>query len=329
MDYLRLIKCSVTQWNQWRLKHPNRLPDLSGADLSQTFLFEANLSGINLSGANLSRACLIGADLSRANLSRANLSRAYLSEATLSGANLSCADLSEVQVTDVDFEGANLAGTYLALDVHNPSDSPSPVAEEISRLEAVYQSTGQRQNEAEASVPLTVLNQPTRLAETAYLNQSAQPENGLDRDSGNTPVVWNQELLEQCQQKLSDYYISPIAALILDDIVTLYRPPTFDQFIDLVASYIPDRQDALCFRNGILPNAPEASNHPCAMTLNDSFIEKCQQELTEYYIAPIAQMIVDETMALHHPTSPHQLVKLIADQLPPPEAESFSRQAQR
>ena len=65
--------------------------DLSGADLSGTYLNRADLSGADLSWTDLSRAYLSGADLSGANLSGTDLSRADLSGADLSGANLDCA----------------------------------------------------------------------------------------------------------------------------------------------------------------------------------------------------------------------------------------------
>lgn len=130
MNYQQLIEHSVDQWNQWRTEHPNLHPDLSGANLSQDYLFEANLSSTNLSGANLSRACLIGANLSRANLSGANLRGAYLSganllyanlrqaqlmDASLRETNLSNADLFEAQIVGADLALANLTGTRLAI----------------------------------------------------------------------------------------------------------------------------------------------------------------------------------------------------------------------
>ena len=153
MNYQALIEYSVDQWNQWRIEYPNSRPDLSGVDLSQDYLFEANLSGTNLSGANLSRACLIGANLSRANLSGANLRGAYLSranllyanlrQAQLTGAslretNLSNADLFEAEVADADLALANLTGTCLAVSIGSLkpiiASSAEDTAEAIGRL---------------------------------------------------------------------------------------------------------------------------------------------------------------------------------------------------
>lgn len=155
MDYLNLIEDSVDRWNQWRLEHPQMMPDLSGANLSQNYLFEANLSGTNLSGANLSRACLIGADLSRANLTGADLHGAYmdkanllyanLKQARLTGAslresNLSYADLFETEVSEADLEMANLSGTCLVVNISATQQISSAPADAANQEFAIRES---------------------------------------------------------------------------------------------------------------------------------------------------------------------------------------------
>jgi hypothetical protein len=77
---------------------------LSGADLGDTDLRDANLSGADLSQANLRHA----------NLSYANLSDAILSEANVSKANLHSADLSEANVSDADLSEVNLSYAILS-----------------------------------------------------------------------------------------------------------------------------------------------------------------------------------------------------------------------
>ena len=109
-EHLALIKQGVEQWNSWRENNPVN-PDLSGANLSEVYLFEARLEGVNLRGANLSEACLIGADLSHADLSGAKLNRAYLNEANLSGANLSEANLNYANLSGADLSKAHLVKT--------------------------------------------------------------------------------------------------------------------------------------------------------------------------------------------------------------------------
>ncbi len=67
-----------------------------GADLSEAWLDQANLSGADLSYADLSEAWLDQANLSGANLIKANLSGAKLHLAKLSGAIFQPKDLPEV-----------------------------------------------------------------------------------------------------------------------------------------------------------------------------------------------------------------------------------------
>ncbi len=57
--------------------------NLSGADLTKTWLEEADLLEANLTGANLTEANLTGANLNKANLSGANLMDVDLSFANL------------------------------------------------------------------------------------------------------------------------------------------------------------------------------------------------------------------------------------------------------
>jgi hypothetical protein len=117
-EYLKIICQGVAVWNEWRLKHPELIPDLSGANLH-----EANLHGADLSRANLSRANLRDADLQETNLSgahligtdliNADLTGANLSGANLSGAHLLGANLREANLSNANLSGANLGGTLL------------------------------------------------------------------------------------------------------------------------------------------------------------------------------------------------------------------------
>jgi hypothetical protein len=324
MNYQRLIECGVSQWNQWRIQNPNQWPDLRGVNLSQSYLFEINLMGSNLSGVDFSRACLIGADLSRANLSGANLSGAYLNWANLREANLSNADLTEAQMTDADLLRANLAFTCLAPITQALSQPPRPFDKEVQAIEMARPQ------------PVGFLKSPTFSdgVVPAYRGEA----------STTVPMAWSPELLEKCQCKLSDYYIEPMVTLILHDIINIHHPQTLGQFVAIVAAHIPETQEALRFRNSFrnsfsqnarndLPSTtplPSAGIEPLsdskASTLTAACIAQCQQQLTEYYIAPIAQMLVDEVITTHHPKTARQLVQLIAEQLPQDQAESFVRQ---
>ena len=107
-QHLKFLKKGVDDWNRWRIEHPEIMPDLSKAELENTYLRHADLRRTNLREANLTSADLKEANLSRgfledSNLLGINLSKANLSYTYLSGANLLSADLTD----------ANLEGAYL------------------------------------------------------------------------------------------------------------------------------------------------------------------------------------------------------------------------
>ena len=118
-EHLDILKQGVDIWNAWKNKNSKRTSiDLSGANLSKTFLHHADLSYINLSGANLAGANLAGANLNNTNLNNAdlsgtdlagaNLTEGWLIGTDLSGANLSLADLSRVLVQATIFGNIDL-----------------------------------------------------------------------------------------------------------------------------------------------------------------------------------------------------------------------------
>jgi uncharacterized protein YjbI with pentapeptide repeats len=117
-EHLAILKRGVKQWNKWKGKYPDMVPNLAeahlfGANLSGADLANANLSGVklsraDLSGANLNGAKLWNADLSWADLRGADLSDGNLPRATLFLTNLSGARLSEARLTATDLTGADL-----------------------------------------------------------------------------------------------------------------------------------------------------------------------------------------------------------------------------
>ncbi len=122
--HIILLRASVAEWNDWRLKNSRIVPELAGADLSEAnltgaYLFKANLAGANLSGArlegaNLSQASLFRAECVEADFRRASLVKANLSQAELTKADLREADLSESALVRANLSGANLSGAVLA-----------------------------------------------------------------------------------------------------------------------------------------------------------------------------------------------------------------------
>lgn len=143
-DHPEILARGAAEWNRWRAKHAEIIPnlinaqlanaDLQGANLGGAYLLEAQLQGADLRGANLrgthlgranfaqaNLACadLIGANAIAAQFESANLERAHLIATQLSGivlarANLTRADLREADLSYAYLTGANLQGANLA-----------------------------------------------------------------------------------------------------------------------------------------------------------------------------------------------------------------------
>ncbi|HEX4714639.1 MAG TPA: pentapeptide repeat-containing protein [Ktedonobacteraceae bacterium] len=86
---------------------------LTGADLSEAHLEEAELVGTSLEKVSLHEAHLEKADLARAHLERAFLARTRLQETDLSETHLEKADLSEGYLQDAALRWSHLEHAYL------------------------------------------------------------------------------------------------------------------------------------------------------------------------------------------------------------------------
>lgn len=116
--HLEILKQGTEVWNAWRKYNPSILPVIrttngSKPDLSGLNLSEADLSFTYLFNANLRKANLNKADLSFANLTRANLSYANLREANLQFAGLMLAKLGYANLKHSTLFYANLAHASL------------------------------------------------------------------------------------------------------------------------------------------------------------------------------------------------------------------------
>jgi len=95
-EHVAILRQGVETWNEWRRRnrHLNIVPDLAGANLSNTPLFDAALNGAILDGADFTRAGLIGANLRGAKLRGAKLAQCHFPTANLCNADLTGADLT-------------------------------------------------------------------------------------------------------------------------------------------------------------------------------------------------------------------------------------------
>jgi uncharacterized protein YjbI with pentapeptide repeats len=128
ISIFKLHEGEVDAWNRWREKNPEIKPDLtgirlfkielSGANLSKSFLWNADIRGANFTEANLTEAnflyaTLVGCNFSKVNLSQASFNAANLTRVNFSQANLSGASLSGANVHQGKFIGANLTKANL------------------------------------------------------------------------------------------------------------------------------------------------------------------------------------------------------------------------
>lgn len=119
VEQLVILYRGVKDWNEWRKENPEIKPDLRGVHLIVAPFSGANLSGVNLSDtdlreANFNATQLINANLSGANLWGASLRDADLREANLSGANLNRAILGRADLRYTNLKEANLSGVNLS-----------------------------------------------------------------------------------------------------------------------------------------------------------------------------------------------------------------------
>lgn len=101
----------VNKFNKARRDHPDWIPDLTGADLSQ-----ANIPGINLQNATLFSVNFRATNLQRADLSHANLLKADCRGANLRDSDLQHADIDNFDEEDMaaDFREAIICGVTIS-----------------------------------------------------------------------------------------------------------------------------------------------------------------------------------------------------------------------
>jgi hypothetical protein len=161
----------VLQWNSFRRRNREYVPQLSGADLEGWDLSSADLRGADLRGAHLTGAKLRGANLRGADLRRARLIDADLTSADLEKANLRHAELRGSLLLGAKLEGANLAETIL-----------DPLRWEKALLALWHQATtGRRQNLVEALLSRSALHTKWK-SDTSACPEAILSDRGLETD---------------------------------------------------------------------------------------------------------------------------------------------------
>ena len=99
-EYIKALCTSIKQFDILRKEKPWPNMDLSGA----------NLSNSNLRNAQLGRINFRGADFSNTDLSYSNLAHTDLRDAKFSGAKIIGVNLHKAQLENADFRGAHISG---------------------------------------------------------------------------------------------------------------------------------------------------------------------------------------------------------------------------
>lgn len=109
-EHLNILGQGVAVFNRWREDNPSIIPDLVRVELEQRTLSGINLEDAKLYDANLLATTFEGANFKKADLRRVLFGISGVDHANLAGANLWHADLSESSIEGANFESADLNG---------------------------------------------------------------------------------------------------------------------------------------------------------------------------------------------------------------------------
>lgn len=103
----------MTEWNEWRVYHPELPIFLEGADLNWLHLGDANLAGAYLNKAQLNNAHLEESYLWHVQLNEAQLRNTHFERADMLGAQLKNADIHLTHFENTKLHGARFDGSEL------------------------------------------------------------------------------------------------------------------------------------------------------------------------------------------------------------------------
>ncbi len=336
--------------------------DLRGVDLRRACLIGANLSRANLSGANLRGAYLSEANLREADLSHANLIDTQMANVDLSQANLVGTCLDQVKHTLSQVSQAYPSHSSKTPDSLTEAKTLLPPTAVLPLSQAPrFGSPAQvayKQAQTSVAQSKAHVSQPW----SPEFVERCQRKLGDYYIGPMTTLILNDIITIQ-QPSTLHQFIALVAAHIPDpqDALTFknrfskssfLQPPSNSTYTPKRSNQQPSSQqpsnqqpsnqqpsaqskpEALLSASPQQVNKPQISKpqvskpqtpHPHPSGLTKDCIDKCRQQLAAYYIAPMAQMLIEDVIALH-PTNNRQFVQLVADHLPPEDAEQFSRQ---
>ncbi|MEO1590850.1 MAG: protein kinase [Cyanobacteria bacterium J06632_22] len=140
--------------------------------------------------------------------------------------------------------------------------------------------------------------------------------------------------LSQCREELSRC-IGPIADLVVEETLEDYPTATPQELVTILAGQISDADQATAFLSHIrLPGGSQTSSQSQLETstvlqsqpLNPAFVDRCREALTQC-VGPMADMILEDTMADYPNLSAPALIDRLAAEIPDGQkAQEFRQQ---
>jgi uncharacterized membrane protein len=138
-EHLEILQTGPDNWNWWRVRNQNVVPDLSGADLTNIEVSGATFVYANLERTHLSNKNFFNMDFRWAILREASLHSTNLSRANLQGADLSHADLILTNFFEANLDEVNLTNAILGWTIFANNDLSTVVG--LDTVQHVFTST--------------------------------------------------------------------------------------------------------------------------------------------------------------------------------------------
>jgi len=149
------------------------------------------------------------------------------------------------------------------------------------------------------------------------------------------------DFIEQCQRELARC-IGPMASMVIEDVLAQYPDASPQQLVDRLAEQLSNADQATAFISRIdIPSsdlstaavpsqagsaAAAASTAGMPASVDEAFVQRCRQALARC-IGPMANFLIEETLAEYPHLDSQQLVRRLAAEIPDGrQAEAFQRQ---
>lgn len=149
--------------------------------------------------------------------------------------------------------------------------------------------------------------------ETTVSGSSSNVDSGTQPEAEILPKL-EPAFIDHCQQKLTRF-IGSMAKWTLEEVLAQNPAASPQQLVEALAAEIPNPRKAEEFRKSV-EIKPELQPKPATLAkLNLRFLKRCEEELARC-IGPMANYILDETLAQYPEISPQQLIEELVAEIP-------------